>query len=230
MGEEDLYQTEAFRQGQFELQDLHSQAVGHLCGPRSGETWWDACAGAGGKTLHLSDLMANKGLIWASDRSHRRLQELRRRCARAGAFNLRWAHWPREDHLPTRTRFDGVLLDAPCAGLGTWDRNPDARWTTRREDVIELGRVQARLLERVSSQVKPGGRLIYAVCSLARNETEDVAARFEELNAAFKPLAWENREWRGEKTDPPGRCWFWPRRSGSVGMFVAGWRRDSGSG
>ncbi|HMO65414.1 MAG TPA: 16S rRNA (cytosine(967)-C(5))-methyltransferase, partial [Verrucomicrobiota bacterium] len=118
----DLFRTEPFQAGRFELQDLASQLVGHLCAPQPGETWWDACAGEGGKMLHLSDLMQNRGLIWASDRSARRLAALRLRAARARCFNWRAAPWDGGLRLPTRTRFDGVLLDAPCTGLGTWGR------------------------------------------------------------------------------------------------------------
>src|SRR5436190_4913189 len=88
-GEEDLYRTKEFHAGAFEIQDLSSQIVGHLCDPAAGQTWWDACAGEGGKTLHLCDLMRNKGLVWASDPAMWRLDILKRRAARAGLFNYR---------------------------------------------------------------------------------------------------------------------------------------------
>src|SRR5205823_5977071 len=119
-GETDLFRTPEFHAGEFEIQDLSSQAVGWLCDPKPGETWWDACAGEGGKLLHLSDLMQNKGLIWASDRAAWRLQKLKRRTARAKVFNYRAALWDGGAKLPTKTKFDGVLVDAPCSGLGTW--------------------------------------------------------------------------------------------------------------
>ena len=137
-GTEDLFRTPEFHAGEFELQDISSQAVGFICDPKPGETWWDACAGEGGKLLHLSDLMENKGLIWASDRSERRLKQLKRRTARAKAFNYRAVPWNGDAKLPTKTKFDGVLVDAPCSGVGTWQRNPHARWTTDLEDVKEL--------------------------------------------------------------------------------------------
>ena len=112
--------------------------------------------------------MANRGLIWASDRAEWRLQKLRRRAARAKVFNYRPARWDGGARLPTRTKFDGVLVDAPCSGLGTWQRNPHARWTTTVEDVRELAELQRRLLAHTAPSLKPGGRLIYAVCTLTR--------------------------------------------------------------
>ncbi|MEY2466387.1 MAG: rRNA (cytosine967-C5)-methyltransferase, partial [Verrucomicrobiota bacterium] len=124
LGEEDLFRTPEFHAGEFELQDVSSQAVGFICDPQPGETWWDACSGEGGKLLHLSDLMQNKGLIWASDRAEWRLQKLKRRTARAKVFNYRAALWDGGKKLPTKTKFDGVLVDAPCSGVGTWQRNP----------------------------------------------------------------------------------------------------------
>ncbi|HLP24221.1 MAG TPA: RsmB/NOP family class I SAM-dependent RNA methyltransferase, partial [Acidobacteriota bacterium] len=117
-GHRDLFLTDEFRDGRFEIQDLASQLVGHACAPQPGQTWWDACAGEGGKTLHLSDLMQNKGLIWASDRSARRLEHLKKRAARAGMFNYRTAPWDGSAKFPTKTKFDGVLVDAPCSGVG----------------------------------------------------------------------------------------------------------------
>ena len=129
-GEEDLFKTPEFHAGEFEIQDIASQVVGLLCDPKPGETWWDTCAGEGGKTLHLSDLMQNKGLIWASDRAEWRLTKLKRRTGRAKVFNYRSVFWDGGAKLPTKTKFDGVLVDAPCSGIGTWQRNPQARWTT----------------------------------------------------------------------------------------------------
>ena len=145
-GKEDLFRTPEFHAGEFELQDISSQAVGFVCAPQPGETWWDACSGEGGKLMHLSDLMENKGLIWASDRAEWRLKHLKRRAARAKTFNYRAALWNGGTKLPTKTKFHGVLLDAPCSGVGTWQRNPHARWTTTVDDVKELAEVQKQLL------------------------------------------------------------------------------------
>lgn len=222
-GATDLFQSPAFQSGEFEVQDLSSQAVGFLCAPQPGETWWDACAGEGGKTLHLSDLMTNKGLIWATDRLAWRLDKLKRRAARAKVFNYRTALWLEEQKLPTKTKFDGVLVDAPCSGVGTWQRNPHARWTTTPNDVRELATLQGQLLRRVADSVKPGGRLVYSVCTLTRAETVEVADRFEREMPGFEPSA-AVHPLRPEHT-PSSRIFLWPQEFGGNGMFVAVWRR-----
>jgi 16S rRNA (cytosine967-C5)-methyltransferase len=186
-GSRDLFHTEAFQTGLFEIQDLASQLVGHACAPQPGQVWWDACAGEGGKTLHLADLMLNKGLVWATDRSARRLSLLQRRAARAQVFNYRSAEWDGSARLPTKTKFDGILVDAPCSGVGTWQRNPHARWTTTPSDVRELAAIQRTLLESVAPALKPGGRLLYAVCTLTRSETTDIASAFTAAHPEFEP-------------------------------------------
>lgn len=223
-GVKDLFSTEEFETGQFEVQDLSSQAVSVACHPQAGETWWDACAGEGGKTMHFSDLMENRGLIWASDRAEWRLERLKRRAARAGVFNYRSALWDGSAMLPTKTLFDGVLVDAPCSGVGTWQRNPHARWTTTIEDVRELAAVQRQLLVNVAPGVKPGGKLFYAVCTMTKSETIEVAAEFEKQRADFKPLALANP--LATERPPMPQLWFWPQEFGGNGMFVAAWERQ----
>jgi 16S rRNA (cytosine967-C5)-methyltransferase len=226
-GEEDLFRTPEFHAGEFEIQDLSSQAVGILCNPKPGETWWDACAGEGGKLLHLSDLMQNKGLIWASDRAEWRLKKLKRRTARAKVFNYRAALWDGGAKLPTKTKFDGVLVDAPCTGVGTWQRNPHARWTTTLQDVNELAELQKKLLAHVALNVKPGGKLIYSVCTLTRSETAEVAAAFSQSQPEFEPMILslpQPEESQGLLT-PTAAMTIWPQDLGGNGMFVAAWRR-----
>jgi len=222
-GRVDLHRTREFREGWFEIQDLHSQAIGWLCAPRPGEVWWDACAGEGGKTLHLADLMENRGLIWASDRAAWRLAQLKRRAARARVFNYRARLWEGDATLPTKTLFDGVLVDAPCSNLGTWHRNPHARWTTRPEDVRELAAIQVRLLRHAVPAVKPGGRLIYAVCTMTRAETTEVANTISREFPAleFLPLS---APITSARTSANG-LWLQPEPGGGNGMFVAAWRR-----
>ena len=221
-GHEDLFRIPEFHAGEFEVQDISSQIVGLACAPMPGETWWDACAGEGGKMLHLSDLMQNQGLIWASDRAEWRLKRLKLRAGRAKVFNYRSAIWDGGAKLPTKTRFDGVLLDAPCSGLGTWQRNPHARWTTRSQDVEELAAVQKQLLFRVAGSVKPGGRLVYAACTLTRAETDEVAAAFEKEFPEFEKLPRLNPLKPGAASEWPLK--IWPEDGGN-GMFVSAWRR-----
>jgi len=223
LGREDLFLDRGFQAGQFEIQDIASQAVGRICAPRPGEVWWDACAGEGGKTLHLSALMGGKSLIWASDRAAWRLDRLRQRAARARCFNYRAVPWDGSERPPTKTRFDGILLDAPCSGLGTWGRNPHARWTTSVRDVEELAEIQARLLRHVADSLKPGGRLIYAVCTLSHAETTAVADAFTQERSDFDTLAVVNPF---QPDDPPvTQMHLWPQDTGGNGMFVAAWRR-----
>lgn len=224
-GREDLFHAREFQAGDFELQDISSQWVGLVCAPQPGETWWDVCAGEGGKLLHLSDLMRNKGLIWASDRAEWRLKRLKQRTARARAFNYRSVPWDGGAKLPTKTKFDGVLVDAPCSGVGTWQRNPHARWTTMLADVQELAVVQRDLLTRAASALKPGGRLIYSVCTLTRSETTGVVEEFEKACPDFQPLPLAN-PFRPDQPAQP-RLWLWPQDGGGNGMFVAAWQRPA---
>jgi len=223
-GAEDLFRTAEFHAGEFELQDISSQMVGLACNPQPGETWWDACAGEGGKMLHLGDLMRNKGLVWASDRAEWRLQKLKRRAARAKVFNYRAALWDGGAKLPTKTKFDGILVDAPCSGTGTWQRNPQARWTTTPGDVRELSEVQERLLANAVQALKPGGRLIYSVCALTKAETVDVAGAVTRRFAELRPLLLSDALRPGEPRAE--MLWYWPQTVEGNGMFVCGWRKE----
>ena len=225
LGDEDLFRAPEFHAGDFEVQDVASQLVGLLSDPQPGETWWDACAGEGGKLLHLSDLMQNKGLIWASDRSERRLARLKQRAARAKAFNYRLAPWDGSAKLPTKTKFDGVLIDAPCSGVGTWARNPHARWTTTLEDVRELAAIQQQLVLHAAAGVKPGGRLIYSVCTLTRAETDAVADSCSRQLSGFVPSPLP--AWPSGPPEASGRKWIWPETCRGNGMFVVAWKRLS---
>jgi 16S rRNA (cytosine967-C5)-methyltransferase len=224
-GLSDLFRTSEFHAGEFEVQDLSSQAVGLICDPRPGETWWDACAGEGGKLLHLSDLMENKGLIWASDRAAWRLTKLKQRTARARVFNYRAVAWDGGPRLPTKTKFDGVLVDAPCSGIGTWHRNPHARWTATAEDVKELSEVQQRILRHAAAAVKPGGRLVYSACTLSDLETTGVVEGFEKQCKLFERLPVSNPLVPG--SPPGGLVTLRTQESGGNGMCVAAWVRKA---
>ena len=226
-GSKDLFRTPEFHTGDFEVQDLSSQAVGLSCAPEQGQTWWDACAGEGGKLLHLSDLMRNTGLIWASDRAEWRLRRLKRRAARARVFNYRAKAWNGGAKLPTRTRFDGVLVDAPCSGTGTWQRNPHARWTLTAKDISELAQLQLELLTNACASVKPAGKLMYSVCSLVRAETTKIAAAFESRFLEFTPLTIHNPLALGASSTD--QLFLRPQDFGGNGMFIAVWKRRSQS-
>ncbi|MBP7830390.1 MAG: RsmB/NOP family class I SAM-dependent RNA methyltransferase [Kiritimatiellae bacterium] len=202
----------------FEVQDLASQAVGLLAAPQAGENWWDACAGSGGKALHLADLMGNRGRIVASDIRADALARLRQRARRAGCAIIRMSPAAETGGPP----FDGVLVDAPCSGLGTWSRNPDARWRTAAGDPERRAAVQADILGRAAQRVRPGGRLVYSVCTLTRRETLDSTDEFLRAHPEFRlepgahPLS-------GADTD--GRFWIWPWDGPCDGMYAARFRR-----
>ena len=221
-GVQDLFKTEQFKTGEFEIQDLASQLVGVAAAPVPGENWWDACAGEGGKTLHLCDLMKNKGVVWATDRNERRIDTLKRRAARAKLFNYRTDFWDGGSRLPTKAKFDGILLDAPCSGVGTWQRNPHARWTTTPEDVRELSVTQLALLNNLAGSLKPGGRLIYSVCTLTRSETTAVADAFAAAHPELEPLALALSP--ADAADP-SRIFLWPHELNANGMFIAAWKK-----
>lgn len=228
-GVQDLFKTEQFKTGEFEIQDLASQLVGLACAPQPGETWWDACAGEGGKTLHLCDLMRNKGVVWSTDRHTGRLETLKRRAARAKLFNYRTAVWDGSARLPTKTRFDGILVDAPCSGVGTWQRNPQARWTTTPEDVTELAATQLALLNHVAGSLKPGARLVYSVCTLTRRETTEVTAAFTANHPELEPAPVFPSP-SSAISPPPSvpmgtMVTLWPHELNANGMFIAAWRR-----
>ena len=226
-GAEDLFLTPAFHRGAFEIQDLASQLVGLACAPRPGETWWDACAGEGGKLLHLADLMDNKGVVWATDRNERRLAVLKRRAARAQLFNFRAAPWDGSARLPTKTKFDGILVDAPCSGIGTWQRNPHARWTTAAADVRDLAATQRALLDHVAGSLKPHGRLVCSVCTLSRTETTAVVEGFSAAHPEFEPMPLFGAPRDiGDQQRSAGtsQLFLWPHELNANGMFIAAWR------
>jgi 16S rRNA (cytosine967-C5)-methyltransferase len=224
-GTTDLFRTSEFHQGVFEIQDIASQLVGYAAAPKPGETWWDTCAGEGGKTLHLSALMENKGLIWASDRNTGRIATLRKRAGRAQAFNYRAVTWNGGPFLPTKTKFDGILIDAPCSGVGTWQRNPHARWTTTPTDVSELAEIQIQLLNHAAPALKPGGRLVYAVCTLTKSETTKIADTFTAEHPDYIP----DPVFAANATTPasPSQVHLWPHEINGNGMFIAAWRRKA---
>ena len=174
-----LYASPEFQKGLFEIQDLSSQCIGRACMARPGEHWWDVCAGGGGKTLQLASMMERRGTILATDIRAYKLEDLKRRAARAAYPNIRCAEWDGKTVPHGKTiAFDGVLIDAPCSSSGRWRRNPDGRWSTSPERVEELAGIQSRILESVCGAVKPGGILVYATCSLFEQEDEEIVRTF----------------------------------------------------
>ena len=186
-----LSSTFAFRDGLFEFQDEGSQLAALLCDARPGMQAIDFCAGTGGKTLALGAAMKNKGHLVACDISTVRLARAKQRLARAGVENAERKLLPAEDDRWMKKhhgRFDRVLVDAPCSGTGSWRRNPDSRWSSQAANIGELTALQDAILVRAARMVKPGGRLIYATCSLLPRENDLRVATFLGTHREFVAL------------------------------------------
>jgi 16S rRNA (cytosine967-C5)-methyltransferase len=178
----DVFSLPEFMDGYFEIQDEGSQLIGELVAVPPKGTVIDFCAGSGGKSLHLAALLENKGRVVAFDREGGDLEELRRRARRAGASNV----GTRESKDRFRDRADRVLVDAPCSGTGVLRRNPENKLWRRPLDLPSLARAQLAILDDASALVRPGGRLIYATCSLLSAENEAVVERFLEAHPSFE--------------------------------------------
>lgn len=174
-----VFLTDAFKDGLFEVQDASSQLVAYFLDVQPGMRVVDTCAGAGGKTLHLASLMENKGQLIAMDLYESKLKQLKIRAKRNGAFNIE----PRVIES-TKTikklheKADRVLIDAPCSGLGVLKRNPDSKWKLQPEFIDNIRKVQAEVLESYSKIVKPGGKLVYATCSVLPSENQEQIKHF----------------------------------------------------
>lgn len=183
-----LFLSEAFKQGLFELQDASSQRVAPLLlgdwTPVQGSLKVaDCCAGAGGKTLHLAALMGGKGKIVAMDIYPQKLDELARRAKRNGAFNIETRLIETKYLKRQRGSFDKVLIDAPCSGLGVLRRNPDTKWKLTPEFLDQIRQTQVQILEQYSQLVKDGGQLVYATCSVLPSENQQQVQRFLQSEA-----------------------------------------------
>lgn len=220
----DVYHLKPFERGELEIQDLASQAVAMICDPEPGERWWDACAGAGGKALHLADLMRGKGVVVASDVHERRLKETVRRARKGPYSNITTRVWDGKGVAGKLGSFDGVLVDAPCSALGTWKRNPDARWSLDRAAIDRLAELQGRLLRSAAAGVKVGGALVYSACTLTPAETTEVVQSFLAEHANFRLDPFDH-PLTGVATD--GMLRFWPQESDTDAMFVARMVRGS---
>ena len=203
----DVSSTEAYRRGRVEIQDIGSQLVLESVGVEAGGRWLDACAGAGGKTLQLAVLLGKDGSVEAHDIRSSVLEQLDLRARRAGlAGRITVVARPDDG-------YDGVLVDAPCSGSGTWRRSPHLKWVTTRAAVLQAARRQSGLLAENAARVRPGGMLVYATCSLCRSENEGVVDAFSKVNREFDIAA-------------PGLR-LWPAAHNGDGFYVAALRRLS---
>ncbi|MBN8695148.1 MAG: RsmB/NOP family class I SAM-dependent RNA methyltransferase [Bacteroidetes bacterium] len=169
-----VFRTEAYHNGLFEVQDAASQMVSEYLNVQPGMRVIDACAGAGGKTLHLAALMKNKGRIIALDVKEKKLQELKKRSARA---NVKIVETKTIDSTKTIKRLkdtaDRLLLDVPCSGLGVLRRNPDSKWKLNPEEIERVKKIQQEILTTFSDMTKVGGKMVYATCSILPSEGEE---------------------------------------------------------
>ena len=232
-GKPALQKIDAFVRGDIEVQDEGSQLLALLVDAKRGEMVVDFCAGAGGKTLALGASMRSTGRLYAFDTSGHRLDALKPRMARSGLSNVHPAQIAHErDERVKRLsgKIDRVLVDAPCSGLGTLRRNPDLKWRQSPQAVVELQAKQTAILDSAARLVKSGGRLVYATCSLLRDENEVVAEAFEAAHPDFVKLPAEEallaaHVERAQELTHDGYLRLWPHRQATDGFFAALWQR-----
>jgi 16S rRNA (cytosine967-C5)-methyltransferase len=216
-------ESEAWSSGQVEVQDEGSQLLALACAAEPGETVLDLCAGAGGKTLALAAEMRNSGRLLASDTDRGRLSRMDLRLKRAGVTivepRLLNPGREREAMADLVDAPDLILVDAPCSGTGTWRRNPELRWRLDPKRLAEYVKLQAYLLDLAAELIRPGGRIVYAVCSLLADEGRGQAMAFGSRSAMVP----ENLPIAGGRAAGPGRI-LTPAHDGTDGFFVARWR------
>ncbi|NBQ87162.1 MAG: RsmB/NOP family class I SAM-dependent RNA methyltransferase [Betaproteobacteria bacterium] len=236
-GKPAVNRLDAFVRGAIEVQDEGSQLLALLLDARRGEMVVDFCAGAGGKTLALGAAMRNTGRLYAFDTSAHRLDALKPRLARSGLSNVHpvaIAHERDERIKRLAGKIDRVLVDAPCSGLGTLRRNPDLKWRQTPQAVNEMVLKQAAILASAARLLKPGGRLVYATCSVLPEENERIAQAFGQAHPMFRPLS--AAELLGElkvaqaaalcsEVEGVSYLRLWPHRHGTDGFFAAVWQR-----
>lgn len=188
-----VFLTSAFKEGFFEVQDASSQKIAELLDVKEGMRAVDACAGAGGKTLHIAALMKNKGQIIALDIYEWKLAELKRRAKRAGAFNIE-TRFIEDNKVIKRLHntADRLLIDAPCSGLGVLKRNPDSKWKIDEDFINRIKTEQENILQNYSKILKKGGKMVYATCSILPSENGEQVRKFLAENAEFALVEEEN--------------------------------------
>lgn len=227
--------TQAFADGLVDVQDEASQIFCRAAGAEPGMTVLDLCAGAGGKSLGVAMLMAGNGRLIACDTAAERLERLQPRAVREGAECLERRVIPAQVDQQVAAladvagQADIVIVDAPCTGTGTWRRNPEARWRVTAGNIARAAAIQTALLETAAQIVRPGGRILYGVCSLLPEEGEDVVARVLGGNATLRPVALDpallGLPERARSTLSPECLCLTPNRLGCDGFFIAAFER-----
>jgi 16S rRNA (cytosine967-C5)-methyltransferase len=224
-------QLAPFQAGLFTVQDEAAQVATHLLCPEPGETVLDACAGLGGKTGHMAQLMGNTGRILAIDKDPQKLSGLAEEMARLGITNvsIRRMNLSTPDWAEPPPRFDRILLDAPCSGIGVIRRNPDIKWAAHKKDLARFADRQLSYLRAVSQWVAPSGILVYAVCTIAPEETDQVIERFLKTHPQFESAAEGSglSEKMQQLIDTQGFFRSLPHIHGMDGFFAARLKRRS---
>ena len=204
-----VFITEAFKNGWFEVQDASSQKVAKFLNPKPGTRVVDTCAGAGGKSLHIASLMKNKGQVIALDIYENKLKELKRRAKRNGAHNIETRTIDSSKVIKKLIhKADKILIDAPCSGIGVLKRNPDSKWKLQPEFLESIKKTQKEILDSYSRMVKPGGQLVYATCSILPSENEKQIQDFLERKSG--------KEFKFVKEEK-----IFPSESGFDGFYMA---------
>ena len=235
-GKPALTKLDAFARGAIEVQDEGSQLLALITDARRGQMVVDFCAGAGGKTLALGAAMRNTGRLYAFDVSAHRLEALKPRLARSGLSNVHpaaIAHERDERIKRLAGKIDRVIVDAPCSGLGTLRRNPDLKWRQSPEAITELSAKQTAILESAARLLKPGGRIVYATCSVLRAENEEIAEAFGKAHPEFRPIPVRELLDQAKVAQATSLCSgedglylrLWPHRHGTDGFFAATWEK-----
>jgi len=228
-GKPAINQHALFRDGVIEVQDEGSQLLAWLVAPRRGEMVADYCAGAGGKTLALAMLMRGSGRVYAMDVSAKRLAALAPRAARAGYTNIHSIALAGDNDARAKRlagKLERVLVDAPCSGFGTLRRNPDLKWRHAPLAVRELADKQLGILRAAAKLVRPGGRLVYATCSILQEENEAIADAFSAARADFRPLSCAMLLAAQQiPVDTGPQLRLWPHRHGTDAFFAAAFER-----
>jgi 16S rRNA (cytosine967-C5)-methyltransferase len=218
--ETDLSRIAAFKAGKLLIQDLASQAVGIVCDPDPGERWWDVRGEVDGglNALHLAALMGGKGSVTCTFDTERRRHEAALRLRRGAYHNITTKVRDKQHPVGKAASFDGVTIEAPSSGIGTWRRHPDARWAVTADDIPRLATDQVRLLDIASSRVKPGGTLVYTVPTLTRAETVGVVDAFLQSHPGFQLQPFPHPL---EDTTTGGTLTIWPHLHDCDGRFIA---------
>ena len=219
----------SFRDGLFQVQDEAAQIASFLLAPQSGEAVLDVCAGFGGKSTHLAELMKDRGRVIALDRDARRLLSLEVNRIRLGIKNIfpLTADATQEISSLFRTRFDAILIDAPCSGLGVLSRHPDAKWNKREADLGRLADLQQTIISKAIPLLRKGGKLLYVVCTISEEENEEVVCQSLESHReiALCDLREQAPEWAQPLIDREGFFRTFPHKHGMDGFFAALFRK-----